>query len=264
MKKTLLALSALTVAAFAQNSNAADMYANQYSGQYGMAPQQYAPQQYAANPYPPQQNPYPNGNPYAQAPQQYAPPPQAYNNIQPRSGRDFSYFPFWYLGINVGDTFGGADKWKRGAARGSLDNNSAISYSAAIGYKPSNFRYEVELGYTDRDIDSGTSSGSIKAGKLMANALYDIPTNWGVSPFLGAGIGAVHADISPTNPATADGASTRFGYQLIAGASINDVFPQVDASLAYKYLDAPGEFKEDGAKFEYSSHTVEAGMRYRF
>lgn len=296
MKNSLLTITAITLALTAQNSEAADMYSNQYST-YGQPqnaqPQQYgtaqnfaqAPQQQQFNAAP---QSYATANPYQQqfaAPQQYSQQqyaPQypaanngnantynapAYNNLAPAAGPDLSRFPFWYVGLGVGMAFNGSDDWERGAAGGELDTDSGVSYSLSVGYKPSNFRYEVEAGYTDRDVDFGTSTGSVQASKLMGNVLYDFDANslgFGISPFLGAGLGFIKADIDPTNPAAINGGDTAPAYQLIAGASVNDVMQQVDVSLAYKFLDTFGDLKEDGAKFEYGAHAIEAGARLRF
>ena len=252
MKYSLYSLTALAIIASASSANAADPYAQQFA-------QPYAQAQYAA----PQ---------YNYAPQQYAAAQQynqaaAYNNYAPAAGRssaDSSRWPYWYVGLNAGVNFTSASDWEKGAASGDFDTKEAVSYSASIGYQPSNMRYELELGQSEQDLDAAATTGKIKATKLMANAIYDFGTNSGVVPFLGVGLGAVKADVTPTNVPTVNGASTKPAYQLIAGASAKEVLPQTDLSLAYKYLGTFSDFKEDTTKFEYNAHTIEAGAKFRF
>ena len=275
MKKSLLALSALTIAA-ATNAHAADPYAQAYVPQ-GNA-QYIANNNYGMNPYANQNGYATQAAGYQQA---YQPASQqtvynnpyganarnsAYNNFEPAAGSssaNSSKWPFWYVGLNAGSTISGDDDWERGAAKGEFDTDNSIGVSAALGYKPSNFRYEVELGYTAASIDAPASNGDVKATKVMGNVLYDFDMN-GVSPFLGAGLGGVSVKVTPNNAAGIDGADTAPAWQLIGGVSVDNVLPQTDVSLAYKYLDTFGDLKEDGAKYEYSSHTIEAGARLRF
>ena len=277
MKKTLLALSALTVAVASPALAAQDLsaYGNQpYASPYN---QQVSANNYGMNPYANQQQ-YGYGNPAAgqQAQQQYAPQQQAYNNpygapannqynnYQPASGSsNNSRWPYWYLGLNAGAAIRQNDNWKNSSGSGHLDNNVGGEGSVTLGYQPSAFRYEAELGFADQNISQGSSSGNTKTTKLMGNAIYDFDMN-GFSPFLGAGLGGVKVALTPTNPAAVDGNGVRPAYQLIGGVSVKNVFPETDLSLAYKYLDALGNLKADNSKFDYSSHTLEAGARFRF
>lgn len=278
MKKTLLALSALTVAA-ATPALAVDQSANQYGNpyatqnntQYGVAP--YANNQYGYQSpavgyqqYTPQTQQMAYNNPYAPVnnPANNNARSNSYNNFEPAAGSNNAKWPFWYVGLNAGAVMPGSDDWQRGAASGEFDLDNDIGVSATLGYKPSNFRYEVELGYVSQSIDAAGSNGDSEATKLLGNVLYDFDLGNNISPFLGAGLGAVNVQISPTNAAGIDGKDYAPAYQLIGGVSLNNVLPQTDISLAYKYLDTFSDLKEDGAEFEYSAHTLEAGARLRF
>jgi len=135
--------------------------------------------------------------------------------------------------------------------------------------------------------------GHDDASTLMANAIYDIPLDFPIHPFIGGGIGLVHSDITAhgslgfcpvcLRPApicfictlnmNVDDSSDNFGWQAVAGFSV-PIAPQWTLDTTYRYvgasgvrwnainttgLYAPGPFHAD-----YSDNSVTVGVRYSF
>ncbi|MEA3533661.1 outer membrane protein [Rhizobium sp. CC-YZS058] len=122
-----------------------------------------------------------------------------------------------------------------------------------------------------------------KALSLMANAYVDLATIAGVTPYLGAGLGATYLDWSSveararcgSGPCPGTGAvetgyrgqdDWRFTYALMAGASY-DVSDRVKLDVNYRYSDiAGGGFaKGSGVDAEddgFSRHEIRAGLRF--
>ncbi len=75
--------------------------------------------------------------------------------------------------------------------------NPGVAANVAVGYRfPWNFRVEVEGGYLQTSLKSGsalgvtlTTTGNINIYTGMVNAFYDVPTDTILLPYIGAGLG---------------------------------------------------------------------------
>lgn len=171
------------------------------------------------------------------------------------------------------------------------------------GYRPSDWS-DVEANVLIPDITAKKAApmipccgthfgpdGHINATTAMANAIYDIPLDWAVHPFVGVGAGLVHTSITEHGsfgcpicfkPAICfpsgcginfkvDDSDDKFGWQAIGGLSLA-LAPQWSLDATYRYLRAsglewnttkgsvlfsPGHFRGD-----YSDNSVTVGIRY--
>ncbi|HEY4135544.1 MAG TPA: OmpA family protein [Alphaproteobacteria bacterium] len=133
-----------------------------------------------------------------------------------------------------------------------------------------NVRAEAELGYRHNTIDN--LNGDMSATSLMANFLYDIPTGWGFTPYIGLGIGGAQISANHVNPlgtnGTADDDDTQLAYQGIIGVSA-PIDYNWTFTADYRYLST-----FDDASFstsagtsvdsQYKDHMITIGFRYSF
>ena len=89
--------------------------------------------------------------------------------------------------------------------RSSLKSN--LGYSAAMGYKLSLLRAEVEVEYFKNTLGSAsntssnglTVSGDYKQYSGFVNAYLDVPSFFGLAPYVGAGVGVAKIDLDQMN-----------------------------------------------------------------
>lgn len=181
----------------------------------------------------------------------------------------------FYLGIA-----GGAN-WARDADISGSGIDTKVEYNtgwAALGTAGYGFgnglRLEFELGYRDNDVDKvrnvANAGGSVNVLSGMVNALYDIPTGWPITPYIGAGIGwaRLKADsINVSGVQVVDDTDNQFAYQGIVGAAYS-ITPNLKLGLDYRYFATldPEFSTSAGTKVdgEYSAHTVMLGLRWEF
>lgn len=115
---------------------------------------------------------------------------------------------------------------------------SSIGISGAAGYQFSDFRVEGELLYSKQDFDGAPSglSGGLSTFAIFANGYYDIPTEGGFKPYLGAGLGLSFNSLefrAGNDSASLSGSS--LAYQLKAGVAyaVSDKF---DLGLGVRLL----------------------------
>ncbi len=130
----------------------------------------------------------------------------------------------------------------------------------------------------------------LSAVELMGNAYVDLGTVAGFTPYVGAGLGAVHVDYGDVSgaatcpgvsPCAASGLaasyggeeSWRFAYAVSAGVSY-DVTDKITIDTGYRYLNVDGGdayrfapatgpmlvAEDDG----FDRHTIRAGLRFKF
>jgi len=137
------------------------------------------------------------------------------------------------------------------AFKGSLKNSAGIA--GALGYKfpllP--LRAEAEIQYFKNDFDGGsTSLGAVttiggNSSQLTGflNGYLDVPKSfYGLSPYLGAGIGMARVDLSKlsvfsgaTNVATFSDGKTALAWQLMAGLQFH-LLGQATLHAGYRYV----------------------------
>jgi opacity protein-like surface antigen len=208
----------------------------------------------------------------------------------------------WYI---RGDVDYHASKYHRGnyitygppAGTGQFDFGdlrSSFSLGAGVGYKVNKyFRTDLTFDYMFKSKFTGQTTGtpgscgfatcvsvdesSYSAMLLLANAYADLGTWYGVTPYVGAGIGGAHVRWDDLRN-TVGGITTvhtgvkswRFAYALMAGASYC-LTDKLKLDVGYRYSKISG-----GRQFEYapaagpgfdkglSIHEGRAGLRYQF
>ena len=200
----------------------------------------------------------------------------------------------WYLRGDIGysvETDGEGDDYSVGGVPGGFDDSridSEFSGSIGVGYQFTDFlRADVTADYSEGDFTGSSASGpcavlgpcsaeaDLDTIGLMANAYVDLGTFVGITPYLGAGIGATHTDWGPvtvTSDATGLSATLtgerdwRLTYALMAGASY-DLSKSLKLDLGYRYSNVAGGdfFAGDGVEGDddgFSKHEIRAGLRY--
>lgn len=128
-------------------------------------------------------------------------------------------------------------------------------------------------------------NGHLSSVVVMANGYFDLGTYWGVTPYLGAGVGSAFHRMSGFNDAGAGGAAGGYGYArdrnsnslawaAMAGLGYS-VTPNLKLELGYRYIDLGSVktgsvqcFNDPGCGGAYykvkdiTSHDVRIGMRW--
>jgi opacity protein-like surface antigen len=131
-----------------------------------------------------------------------------------------------------------------------------------------------------------TYSGHVNTSVFLANAYFDVGTWYGITPFIGGGVGVAYHkfrdlyDIS-VQPAggfgfAADSSHTNLAWALMAGLSYA-VTPNLKLELGYRYLNmgtikgnqivcqgVPGGCPLEQQSFRVASHDIRMGMRWMF
>jgi outer membrane protein OmpA-like peptidoglycan-associated protein len=166
-------------------------------------------------------------------------------------------------------------------ATSSLHLDAGWAALASLGYAyDNNWRFEVEGGYRYNQFDSITPlggpstpiDGDFHQFTLMANSLYDFPSDKGVTFTLGGGVGAHYAKMTSDSLSTAfDGDDVSLAFQGFAGLSV-PVASWLAMSLNYRFLFVPNVKLEDEKSIapssahvdieDLKSHTVTLGFRF--
>jgi opacity protein-like surface antigen len=201
-------------------------------------------------------------------------------------------------GIGIGYQF---NSWLRFDVTGEYRGKTSFSVSDAfdgrnVGFDCSGVANPlVDCGFTG----GNRNSGSISSTVFLANAYVDLGTWYGITPFVGAGIGwtqnrvngltdqgyatntlyntgtntVISAATSPTYGYAASGTRSNFAYAVMAGLAY-DVTPNYKVELGYRYLNL-GKFQSGtftcagGCAGTYSlqgrdldAHEFRVGMRW--
>ncbi len=165
--------------------------------------------------------------------------------------------------------------------KASLGSNTGIA--AALGYKFSMLRAEVEL----QSMKSGSSGGANTSGSALStgsfkqfngfvNGFVDLPSFFGLAPYVGAGVG--RAEVNLANFNVLQGASNVlhisdkkdvFGYQLMAGLEFH-LMGQATLHAGYRIINRQNMDMRDvissaqqSVKFG-DSHIFELGVALGF
>jgi len=170
---------------------------------------------------------------------------------------------------------------------GELDG--AWSIGAGVGYQVNRyFRTDLTGDYWSKSSFRGYSAGctsscgtsydetSYSAFLLLANAYADLGTYYGVTPYIGAGIGGAHLkwdDLRNTDGNVTvheGGSSWRFAYALMAGASycLTDSL-NLDVGYRYTHIEGGPMFglavvTGPGTDKGINAHEVRGGLRWNF
>ena len=188
----------------------------------------------------------------------------------------------WYvaggLGASILSDADVTDTIPGGSITGDASFDPGVAVSGAVGFEwRSGLRAEGEFSYRGNDVDDISIGGvsvpveaDIDAFGFMANVFYTFSTGTAVSPFVGGGIGVAVLGLDVESVAGValpfDETDTVFAYQ-IGGGLAYAVNTHVTMDMSYKYFATEDpEFKDGVATVdaEYQSHTVMAGIRYKF
>jgi len=157
----------------------------------------------------------------------------------------------------------------------SVETDTGLVGLLSLGHAYGNgFRTEFEVSYSHASIDSVSgasgSDGAVTALGGLVNALYDIPLDGPLKPYLGIGIGAArlsYDDVSPIGGSTLSDRDLVFAYQGIAGASY-DLGDNLALTADYRYFrTADPDFNSVGigsVDSEFTEHRIMVGLRFTF
>jgi len=190
----------------------------------------------------------------------------------------------WYIGAD-GDVALPRSNTITGSTDGSVDyKSSSEGGDVALGYEPQSLsgamgdvRLEVQGGYHPFKLQdviadgvSSDSNGNLRIATLMGNAYFDLRTNSGLTPYVGAGAGDAYIDFARNNGFDATKSQdNRLGYQLMGGVSYTmPSMPKLDWSVGYRYLGTTGpQFATTTGDIKFDAlhaSNVEAGIKYHF
>jgi len=151
----------------------------------------------------------------------------------------------WYVRGDLGVAFSDADNQP--------NSEEAFAAGVGIGYRFTEmFRADITF---DGAFDYGFGSGVDSYG-ILANAYVDLPLNWIVTPYVGAGIGWGEVD---GNGVTDDGVS----FAAMAGFS-HDLSHNLALDIGYKMRYTDLSASKTGGVSHWVDHMVRAGLRYSF
>lgn len=185
-------------------------------------------------------------------------------------------FPYWYMGLSAGGVHQSNSDWQKGAAKSTFNYEPGYTLNASLGYRPhntggflDNSRIELEGSYRRQKFDgvtTNTNESTITTRNLALNYFYDLAPESGINPYVGAGLGYGNVEIGGgPNKAGIKGTDKLFNYQLMTGLAFQfEELPQTEWTIGYRYFAPFSDLTLDGAEFEFDSHAVEAGARFRF
>jgi len=134
------------------------------------------------------------------------------------------------------------------AFRSSL--KSSLGYSASMGYKVSLLRAEVEVQYF-KNSTSGASnssgsgltvSGDYKQYSAFVNGYLDVPSFFGLAPYLGAGLGEARIDLDQLSAKQGNSSVVQLsgrgkanGYQFMGGLEFH-AFGKATVNVGYRFM----------------------------
>lgn len=137
-------------------------------------------------------------------------------------------------GVNFLDVHAGHHK--------KVGTKAGYTLGGVVGYKfCDDFRLEGEISYRNNSYkhlkyhsQKVDLSGNTKAWSFMANGYYDLPVQWVVTPYVGAGIGY---DKFCGKAASAKVSDEGFAWQVMTGVNY-DLCQGVQVNLEYKFHEA--------------------------
>ncbi len=130
-----------------------------------------------------------------------------------------------------------------------------------VGYNFSSWlRGDLTLDYQFGSRFSVLDNPSVAGAKLwtsalMANAYADLGTWFGVTPYVGAGVG-------PSYNYLGGEGRWNFSWALMAGAAYQ-LSPNLSADFGYRYADLGSAVALDGSLVDVTAHEFRVGLRYK-
>lgn len=198
-----------------------------------------------------------------------------------------------YVGLEGGASFGTGPDLVVYPAKSTVHAKTNTGWDAdvVVGYDFGNFRLEAEGGYRESniqqligeggaDVDRASAGvqplasvdvGGVKIKSVMANALYDVGGDDGVSFYAGGGVGyawtQLDAKIAGVVSPVVDDKSGGFAWQLLAGVRV-PVTPNLELGAKYRLSNVSGgDFAGSGGNTystDFSSHSILASLVLNF
>ena len=198
----------------------------------------------------------------------------------------------WYVGVGAGAMLVEDMDLDIGAIgnAGTLDHRAGYDVEGTVGYDFGGFRAEVEVGYREADIKSGTFSapgipqsangaGTLATGSVplngdsnvlsfMANGLLDFGDDDGLQGFIGGGAGVARVSVAPVYAGPfLDDSDTGFAWQAIAGIRA-PLSSNWDVGLKYRFFNVNGLDLVDqigrDVSTRFRSHSILGTLTYNF
>lgn len=154
---------------------------------------------------------------------------------------------------------------KNSTGKTAVGFDNGYAYGGALGYDMGNgVRLEIDSLHQMSQVSSvgGVSArGHLYSTSLMANATYDLPSYFSLTPYIGAGAGAQNIGGSV---AGYTGNVWRPAYQVEAGLR-DEISPNLELTTEYRFSQAQAA-KFDGladtANQHFSDHLLSVGFTY--
>lgn len=130
-----------------------------------------------------------------------------------------------------------------------------------VGYQFNNWlRGDITLDYQFASRFSAGDNPIVANERLwssatFANGYIDIGTWWGVTPYVGAGIGAAYNNLAGFG-------RWNFAWAGMAGAAYH-LSPNLSIDLGYRYADLGDVTATDGSRLDFTVHEFRVGFRYK-
>lgn len=182
------------------------------------------------------------------------------------------------MGIQAGANWLRDRDIRRGGADVSPEYDGGTALSAHAGYNFGSFgavglRTEGEVTWRRNGADEvggAGAQGSVNSLGLFGNVLVDIPTGTALTPYVGAGLGAVRVgadDLTGNGFGRVDDTDWRLGYQGIIGASYA-LAPNLSLRGDYRYMQTErASLRADNGDrvgVPTGNHTLMFGFTYHF
>lgn len=186
----------------------------------------------------------------------------------------------WYLGGSIGYNQT-SDQTSEGPSRVvDVEYEEGYALSTYVGFrKTENLRFEGEFAFRRNDGEALSfnnvarpfAGAGTESYSLLANAIYDIPTDSAITPYVGVGAGIAFLENDFVyGPATFQDKETAFVYQGMVGASM-PVTDRIDLFVDGRYFAATGvDFTrnspaDSGVSLdsEYDNFTISVGYRFK-
>lgn len=149
-----------------------------------------------------------------------------------------------------------------------LEFDAGPFVNAFVGKDLGSVRLEGELAYRQNDMDNILGipvAGEMTSVALMANIYYDFGAGTGITPYIGAGLGAAYVTFDSVDLLVDDN-DTTFALQLMVGVSF-PISPSVSIITDLRSFGAIPEFTDDfGFPFEqeYFIYSLSLGLSVSF
>jgi opacity protein-like surface antigen len=157
--------------------------------------------------------------------------------------------------------------------------NAGYNVGARGGYQLAAWRFEEEYSYRRNGVaeygmigeSANGASGDRHTHSIMTNVIYDLNTDWPVTPHIGVGIGAMNVFDGlkvPSRGLVLNDNSWQFAYQAIGGLRY-DINPVLALDLDYRYLaTTESTFRIPNTPLHYrtgaNTNNFVASLTYRF